>query len=74
MQSVIIIVTAVVSAAAVFTAAVAKILSNHEFECKKCGYKARFDWKKLLFVIHDENEYYIKCPNCGNDKMTMTEK
>ncbi len=61
---------AVLTAAAGFTAAFAKILSNHEFECKKCGYKARFHWKKLLFVMHDENEYYIKCPNCGSDKMT----
>lgn len=61
-----IIVTVIVILAA-FIACIlwAKQLSKHTFQCKGCSKEFKTNWKSLLFAIHSDDCYEIKCPFCN---------
>lgn len=40
-------------------------LSKKSFVCSVCGHKFKREWFKLLFLTHYENEYSVRCPECG---------
>lgn len=40
-------------------------LSKKTFVCPVCGHKFKREWSKLLFLTHYENEYSVRCPECG---------
>ncbi|MDE5583984.1 MAG: hypothetical protein K2J08_09795 [Ruminococcus sp.] len=52
---------------------IAKGLSKNLFKCKHCLKEFNTDWTKLVFVMHSDNEYSIKCPYC-NKKDCMIQK
>ncbi len=62
-----IIVTAIVIIAA-FIACIlcAKQLSKHTFQCKACLKEFKVKWNKLLFAVHSDDYYEIRCPYCNN--------
>lgn len=62
-----IIVTVIVILAA-FIACIlwAKQLSKHTFQCKSCSKEFTTNWKRLLFAIHSDDYYEIKCPFCNH--------
>ncbi|MBQ7756479.1 MAG: hypothetical protein IJ031_04480 [Oscillospiraceae bacterium] len=52
-------------AVAVALAANGISLSKKTFVCPVCGHKFKREWFKLLFLTHYENEYSVRCPECG---------
>ncbi len=66
-----IIVTAVVLAAAFICCALyVKQIAKHTFKCTECSKEFKTDWKKVVFAMHYENQYEIKCPHCGHKGCT----
>ncbi|MBR3419363.1 hypothetical protein [Ruminococcus flavefaciens] len=62
-----IIVTVIVILAALIACILwAMQLSKRSFQCKSCSKEFKVKWNKLLFAIHSDEYYEIKCPFCGN--------
>ena len=62
----IIVTIIVVLAAAIACVLWAMQLAKHTFQCKSCSKEFTLNWKRLLFAMHSDNCYEIKCPFCGN--------
>lgn len=44
---------------------IAKKLSKNLFKCKHCAKEFNTDWTNLVFVMHSDDEYSVKCPYCN---------
>ncbi len=62
----IIVTIIVVLVAAIACVLWAMQLAKHTFQCKSCSKEFMTGWKKLLFAIHSDNCYEIKCPFCNH--------
>ena len=49
-------------------------LSKKTFVCPVCGHKFKREWSKLLFLTHYENEYSVRCPECGKKYTNAVDK
>ncbi len=41
-------------------------LSKHTYQCMACSKEFKPNWKRLLFAIHSDDYYEIKCPFCNH--------
>ena len=62
-----IIVTVIVIVAALVACILwAKQLSKHKFLCKASSKEFNAKWNKLLFAMHSDDYYEIRCPYCNH--------
>ena len=62
----IIVTLVVIIAACIACVLCAKQISKQTFSCKSCSKEFNVNWTKVLFAVHYENEYEIRCPYCNN--------
>ncbi|MBE6836723.1 MAG: hypothetical protein E7509_01825 [Ruminococcus sp.] len=49
-------------------------LSKKDFFCKNCNYRFNRKWYQVIFLTHFENEFSVKCPQCGKKYTNAVEK
>lgn len=69
-----VIVTLIVIAAAFICCVLyVKQIAKHKFICKECSKEFNVNWRMILFAMHYENQYEIRCPHCGHVGCTVKE-
>lgn len=62
-----IIITAVVILAGLLASALyLRQLTKHKFQCEACSKEFNVKWSRLLYAVHFNDHYEIRCPYCNN--------